>query len=132
MPLDFRNVGKVVLAPMVNQSELAFRMLCRKYDTNLCFTPMIHSRLFVEDARYAKDVFSTVPEDRPLVIQICGNDPHIMLKASEKLQDHCDAIDINFGCPQNIARRGNYGAFLLEDEEKVLHIVIAGRGISWK
>ena len=45
-PFDFWNsIGnpKYVCAPMVDQSELPFRMLCRKYNTDLCFTPMIHS-----------------------------------------------------------------------------------------
>lgn len=27
----------------------------------------------------------------------------------------CDAIDINLGCPQGIAKRGNFGSFLLEN-----------------
>jgi tRNA-dihydrouridine synthase len=33
-------------------SELPFRMLCRKYGAELCYTPMYHSRLFAEEAKY--------------------------------------------------------------------------------
>lgn len=37
------------LGPMVDQSELAFRQLCTKYGTNLCYSPMYKSPQFVDD-----------------------------------------------------------------------------------
>ncbi len=112
-----------VLAPMVDHSDLPFRMLTRRYGAGLCFTPMIHARLFSEDEVYRSKIFKTVPSDRPLVCQIAGDDPKVMLKTAQLLESKCDIIDINFGCPQGIARRGNYGSFLLENEAKVLEIV---------
>jgi len=63
--------------------------------------------------KYKSEHFTTCPEDRPLVAQICGNDPETMVKAAKMLKDEVDAIDVNFGCPQGIAKRGHYGSYLL-------------------
>ena len=46
-----------VCAPMVEQSELAFRQLCRRYGTTLAYTPMFHARLFLEDKQYRSEMF---------------------------------------------------------------------------
>jgi len=114
---------KYVVAPMVNQSELAFRMLCRKYGSQLCYTPMFHSRLFAESSAYRERQFTTCEGDRPLVVQFCANDPQILLTAAKLVEDSCDAVDINLGCPQNIAKRGNYGSFLLTKPDTVRPLV---------
>ncbi|CAK0883538.1 unnamed protein product [Prorocentrum cordatum] len=73
----WRAIGspRFVAAPMVDQSELPFRMLCRRYGTQLAYTPMLHSRLFRDSAKYRQEHFTTCPEDRPLFAQFCGDDP---------------------------------------------------------
>jgi tRNA-dihydrouridine synthase 1 len=115
----------LVVAPMVDQSDLPFRLLCRKYGSNLCFTPMIHSGLVIRSDAYRKKFTGTWldPVDRPLIAQLCGSDPDTMLEAAQLVEPYVDGIDINCGCPQGIAKRGDYGAYLLEQEEKLLKLV---------
>lgn len=114
---------RYVLAPMVNQSELAFRLLARRHGAGLTYTPMLHSRQFMSDEAYRLENFDEHASDRPLVVQFCGDDPHTLLAAARQVQSRCDAIDLNCGCPQGIARRGHYGAFLLDEPDLIVEIV---------
>mmetsp|Transcript_22725 Transcript_22725/g.67307 ORF Transcript_22725/g.67307 Transcript_22725/m.67307 type:complete len:182 (-) Transcript_22725:247-792(-) len=74
---------------------------------------MLHARLMVEAPAYRAHTFDPEPDgvDRPLVAQLAGHDASVLLAAGRLVQSHVDAVDINFGCPQGIARKGRYGAF---------------------
>ncbi|KAI9769475.1 MAG: hypothetical protein M1835_006702 [Candelina submexicana] len=154
----YESIGspRMILAPMVDQSEFAWRMLTRSFMTPetskslLAYSPMLHSRLFGEKPKFRESHFqplrNTLPSppdsdhaseasksklyldgnpafDRPLVVQFCANSPDELLEAARHVQPFCDAVDLNLGCPQGIARKGHYGAFLQEEWDLVYNII---------
>lgn len=124
---DFYNqilkAPKYIVAPMVDQSEWAWRILSNRYGSQLCYTPMISARAFVESEKYRRENFSTGEEDRPLIAQFAGHNPQTLLAAAKIIQDKVDAVDINLGCPQHIAKRGHYGAYLQDEWDLVASMV---------
>ena len=111
---------------------------------------MFHSRMFGEKADYRNSHFqplkSAVPSppdsyhvsqlpnserhldgnpafDRPLTVQFCSNNPDDLLAAAKHVAPFCDAVDLNLGCPQGIAKRGKYGAFLQEDWDLIARMI---------
>lgn len=68
----WRSIGspRTVVAPMVDHSELPYRLLCRDYSADLVFTQMLHSKLFLTDKQYRKLNFETCEQDRPLIAQV--------------------------------------------------------------
>jgi tRNA-dihydrouridine synthase 1 len=109
----------------------------------LAYSPMLHSRLFRATAKFrdahfqpTKDslktqIASSTPSwldgnpqfDRPLFVQFCSNDPEDLLDAARYVAPYCDAVDLNLGCPQGIARTGHYGAFLQEDWDLIYRLI---------
>ena len=105
---------------MVSYSHLPFRILAKNYGADIVFTPMIHTRMY-QQPKYRNN-FKLVDG---CVAQICGNNVEDVMKTCRLLEPHVRAIDLNLGCPQGIASRGNYGAFLMEQPDTVSAIVKA-------
>jgi tRNA-dihydrouridine synthase 1 len=132
MPSDFefmKYLDKIekpweFLAPMVGNSEKPYRILARNHNADVCYTEMVNCKAFNRNKCDPTNNQWYTIGDRPLVIQICGDDPDEMAKTCLAVQDLCDAIDINFGCPQEIAKKGHYGSFL-QDEWELLHKIVS-------
>ena len=68
---DILGSSRYILAPMVDQSELAFRILVRRYQVQCTYSPMFNASIFVKDKKYRRDCMQVLPElDRPLIIQV--------------------------------------------------------------
>lgn len=115
------------LAPMVGNSDEGYRILARKHGADLCYTEMVNSKVFNVNKcnPVLNQWYTTSKFDRPLVVQICGDCPETMAQTCASIHDYCDAIDINFGCPQEVAKRGHYGSFLQDEWVLILNIVRA-------
>ena len=83
---------------MVNQSDLPFRLLVRRYNTSLVYTQMLHPDRLLEDREYLEFHRRGLREglDAPVVVQLCGNDPEVVLKAARQIVDRADAIGAYF------------------------------------
>lgn len=80
---DVLGSPRFVVAPMVDASELPWRLLSKRYGAQLVYTPMMHAATFVRDARYRRHMLVTCAEDRPLIAQVRGDSSfsvaHILL-----------------------------------------------------
>ena len=118
---------RLVLAPMVGGSELAFRLLARRHGAELCYTPMIKPEDWARPGG-GVSLLERHPDGVPLVAHFGGNDPDKLL-ACAKRAERCPgvaAVDLNLGCPQRSAHSGHFGAFLCvtdADRQLVLRIV---------
>lgn len=116
----------VLLAPLEDITDSAFRIICKEHGADLMYTEFVSSEALIRDAvkSHNKMLFSDV--ERPLGVQIFGNDPEAMSKAAGMAQEVSpELIDINFGCPvRKIAMKGS-GAALLNDVPKMVKITEA-------
>ena len=79
---------------MVNQSDLPFRLLVRKYNASLAYTQMFLPERLLDDPDYLAFHTRGLRDgpDAPVVVQLCGNDPETIVRAARTVVDRADAI----------------------------------------
>lgn len=122
--------GVQAVAPMVRYSKLPFRLLCRRYGADLCYTPMILADGFVRSERARTVELSTCALDRPLVVQFAARDAVTFGRAAQLVVGAADAVDLNCGCPQAWARREGVGGRLSAEPELVADMVRCAREMT--
>ena len=91
-----------VLAPMEGVNCLAFRLLCKEFSASLIYSPMIHVNWLVKEKKLP-ELIEFSENEKPLAIQLIGNDQKTIKEAVEIIErdvPFVDIIDLNFGCPE--------------------------------
>lgn len=106
---DLPIYGDLILAPMDGYSDWPFRSLCRELGSAMSYTEFIKvEKILSRSKEPAKRAYFTEVE-RPITIQIYGDNPDKILEAALKMEElyQPDVIDLNMGCPaKTIADRG--------------------------
>lgn len=122
------NLGSkpVLLAPLEDITDSTFRQICKKHGADMVFTEFVASEALIRNVQKTIDKMKFIPEERPIGIQLFGNDVNTMAESAKIIaQFKPDTIDINFGCPvKKIALKGS-GAALLKDIPLMINIAKA-------
>ena len=106
----------VILAPLEDITDSAFRSICRMHGADMVYTEFVSSEALVRSALKSSNKMLFGETERPLGIQIFGNNVEAMKNAALLAEElNPELIDINFGCPvRKVAMKGA-GAGLLND-----------------
>lgn len=116
----------VMLAPMAGVSDLAFRILCHRQGAGLVCTEMVSAKAIYYKNKGTDELMISVPEERPLMLQLFGSDPELMAAMAAQVEDGpWDIIDINMGCPVPKVVKNGDGSALLLDIPRIEAIVSA-------
>lgn len=106
----------VILAPLEDITDSAFRTICRSHGADMVYTEFVSSEALVRSAVKSSNKMLFDQSERPIGIQIFGNNIEAMKNAALLAEEfNPEVIDINFGCPvRKVAMKGS-GAALLND-----------------
>jgi len=116
----------VFLAPMEDVTDIAFRLMCKRFGADMVYTEFVSSDALIRSVDSTERKLTVSDEERPVAIQIYGKDVNAMVEAAKICEEAGpDILDINFGCPvKRVAGKGA-GAGLLRNIPLMLEITRA-------
>jgi nifR3 family TIM-barrel protein len=121
---DKMGPSKLVLSPMAGYSDSPYRKLCREMGSAISISEFVSTEHLFRSHPGAIKLFRYEEPERPVVFQVFGNDPEIIVRGvSRVLHLNPDGIDVNMGCSvKNVSGRGS-GAGLLRCPDKSRTII---------
>ncbi|WP_460540471.1 tRNA dihydrouridine synthase DusB [Echinicola sediminis] len=111
----------LLLAPMEDVSDPPFRAVCKENGADLMYTEFISSEGLIRDAAKSVQKLDIFEYERPIGIQIFGNEIDSMREAAAIAEAAGpDILDINYGCPVNKVACKGAGAGILLDIDKMV------------
>lgn len=121
--IDLGNMP-VVLAPMEDVTDQAFRLLCKEFGASMVYSEFVSADALIRNVGRQFEKMKIDERERPVAIQIYGRDVPSMVEAAKIVESEAkpDILDINFGCPvKKIAGKGA-GSGMLKTPELMLDI----------
>ncbi|MFC4665497.1 tRNA dihydrouridine synthase DusB [Falsiporphyromonas endometrii] len=119
------DLGKrpLLLAPMEDVTDQAFRLLAKDFGAALVYTEFISADALIRDVAGSIKKMQIDNRERPVAIQIYGRDVETMVEAAKRVAEaNPNLIDLNFGCPvKRVAGKGG-GSGMLKTPELLLEI----------
>jgi tRNA-dihydrouridine synthase A len=115
---------------MVDRTDRCFRMVLRAVTRRtLLYTEMTTTTAAL--GRERERVLGFDEEERPLALQLGGDDPARLAEAARVATElGYDEIDLNCGCPSPRVRAGRFGVVLMRDPARVAACVEAMRAAT--
>ena len=98
----------VFLAPMEDVTDIAFRLMCKKFGADMVYTEFVSSDALIRNVSKTQQKLTVAEDERPVAIQIYGREVESMVGAAKICEAaRPDILDINFGCPvKKVAGKG--------------------------
>lgn len=119
--------NNLILAPMAGITNGPARTLAREFGAALCFTEMVSVNGLAHDGRKSLELMASSDSDRPLAVQLFGDDPLLLAEGAIIGSEYGDLIDVNMGCPVKKVVNSGAGSALLREPVKVREIIRAVR-----
>jgi tRNA-dihydrouridine synthase B len=120
--------NRVALAPMAGVTTSAYRLHVKRRGAGLVCTEMVSAYGLLYHNRRTEDYLEFREEERPLAVQLFGDDPHVLRRAAAMVlqrERRPDVIDINMGCPVRKVVKTGAGAALLAEPARAAAVAAA-------
>ena len=117
----------IILAPMVGVTDSIFRRtILGLGGCGLVSSEMTNAASVSPRAIKHHHQLEFLPEERPITMQLSGNDADLMANAAHMVEQlGADILDINCGCPSPKVTGGGHGSALLRDLPKMERVLRA-------